>query len=172
MRTLDSLGSSVCGLHAATASSKSMSWAKIGSARDAGWVTGMMPRQLNLLLKRRRSGRRLMPNRPMRGIPLGTRQPVRSRSCGARTVSRAASWRRRLAQRRRQRRERWQHKEWRRRADGNKEKGSWRSLQRQMIPGQRQATQTSLRRLTLGAKRSSTSVPHQRNGGDCPTTGC
>ena len=165
MRTLDSLGSSVCGLHAATASSKSMSWAKIGSARDAGWVTGMMPRQLNLLLKRRRSGRRLMPNRPMRGIPLGTRHPVRSRSCGARTVSRAASRRRRP----RQRQARCRRKDWSKRAEWNMER-SWRSQQR--TPRERQPTQMSPRP-TLGAKRS-TSVAHQRNAGDCLrwTTGC
>ena len=167
MRTLDSLGSSVCGLHAATASSKSMSWAKIGSARDAGWVTGMMPRQLNLLLKRRRSGRLLMQNRPMRGIPLGTRHPVRSRSsCGARTVSRAASRRRRP----RQKQERWRHKDWSKRAEWNMERRSWRSQQR--TPRERQPTQMSPRP-TLGAKRS-TSVAHQRNAGDCLrwTTGC
>ena len=165
MRTLDSLGSSVCGLHAATASSRSMSWAMTGSAHDAGWVTGM-PRPLRLLRKRRRSGRLLMQNRPMRGIPLGTRHPVRSRSCGARTVSRAASRRRRP----RQKQERWRHKDWSKRAEWNMERRSWRSQQR--TPRERQPTQMSPRP-TLGAKRS-TSVAHQRNAGDCLrwTTGC
>ena len=166
MRTRGSSVSSVCGLHAATAFVKSMSWAKIGSARDARWVTGM-PRQLRLLLKRRRSGRLLMQNRPMRGIPLGgTRHPVRSRSsCGARTVSRAASRRRRP----RQRQARCRRKDWSKRAEWNMER-SWRSQQR--TPRERQPTQMSPRP-TLGAKRS-TSVAHQRNAGDCLrwTTGC